>query len=491
MSDSLHIIHRLIVEVETTSEALGKQVGDEIPRLIKYDILPKLERLFDQWDLSTDSFSIRELKVDLGVVEHSRLGDELESRLMMTMNQQIEKLKEQSWEFTGILGKDDSLGVEPGEELEIEASVTIITVKDKIIRAFLYFLEHGNRDWDFPEGVIFDRDLLPAVRESGPLVKQRLSAVFRENQQAIDRLCLQFDADFIREMVKILIVPDRFREIDSWEEFFRKKWTKAPEGPDHFPVFWRSIARLILVNQEIAVSSLKSFLYQYLPLHTSDHPVSSEIIDQYQAWQKSSPVDQQGFQPVSVQTEKQSETIAEPIKATPDQSDEEAIFVQNAGLILVHPYLESFFSEFDLLEQGDFRDRQACETAVHLLHYLAAKEVFAPEYDLVFEKYLCGIPVHDPIQRFVVLSDDMKTECEQLLAAVIRNWHKLRDTSPDGLREGFLRRKGKLTRDGFGRRLIVERQSHDVLLSFLPWGISMIRLPWMEEMLSVEWPESL
>ncbi len=78
-------------------------------------------------------------------------------------------------------------------------------------------------------------------------------------------------------------------------------------------------------------------------------------------------------------------------------------------------------------------------------------------------------------------------ESNQLLKAAIQHWKALGDVSPDSLREGFLRRSGKLVRYTDQWKLIVEQKAIDVLLDSLPWGIGMVKLPWMEEMLSVEW----
>jgi hypothetical protein len=34
---------------------------------------------------------------------------------------------------------------------------------------------------------------------------------------------------------------------------------------------------------------------------------------------------------------------------------------------------------------------------------------------------------------------------------------------------------------------VVENKTHDVLLSFLPWGYGIIKLPWLERPLFVDW----
>jgi hypothetical protein len=81
----------------------------------------------------------------------------------------------------------------------------------------------------------------------------------------------------------------------------------------------------------------------------------------------------------------------------------------------------------------------------------------------------------------------MKDESETLLKAAIKHWSALKNTSPDGLREGFLQREGKLILNDFQDRLIVESKAQDVLLSYLPWGYSIFKLAWMKGALYIEW----
>ena len=85
-------------------------------------------------------------------------------------------------------------------------------------------------------------------------------------------------------------------------------------------------------------------------------------------------------------------------------------------------------------------------------------------------------------------TEEALTEADNLLQTVINYWDALKNTSPDGLREGFLQRDGKLIRiDGQGWKLQVEQMAIDVLMTRLPWGVSMVKLPWMDELLTVEW----
>ncbi len=84
------------------------------------------------------------------------------------------------------------------------------------------------------------------------------------------------------------------------------------------------------------------------------------------------------------------------------------------------------------------------DVAVQSLHYLATGHEKFFEGNLVFEKFICGIPLKIPVQKESLVTDDIKDEVQVLLKEAIRNWPALKNTSPDGLREMFIHRDGKL-----------------------------------------------
>ncbi|BAY23224.1 hypothetical protein NIES2100_29880 [Calothrix sp. NIES-2100] len=163
------------------------------------------------------------------------------------------------------------------------------------------------------------------------------------------------------------------------------------------------------------------------------------------------------------------------------------LYVNIAGIVLLHPFLTFYLDAVGLLDGESFRDELAQQTAIYLLYYLATKQTDAPEYELVLPKLLCGWPLNEPVSRGLDLPTTALTEGENLLQTVINYWEVLKSTSRDGLREGFLQRAGKLTHGDGNWKLQVEQQAIDILLSRLPWGLSMVKLPWMEEILIVEW----
>jgi hypothetical protein len=162
-------------------------------------------------------------------------------------------------------------------------------------------------------------------------------------------------------------------------------------------------------------------------------------------------------------------------------------YINNAGLILLHPYLSFFFDALELREEQQFKDEAAKHRAVQLLGYLAYGEEGIPEWDLVLPKILCGIQPAEPVRRFIPLTDVEKTEANELLAAVISHWNALGNTSPDGLRGNFLLREGKLEWKEEEWQLYVTQQAYDMLLNQLPWGFSVVGLSWMPWLIKTVW----
>lgn len=161
--------------------------------------------------------------------------------------------------------------------------------------------------------------------------------------------------------------------------------------------------------------------------------------------------------------------------------------VDNAGLVLLAPFLERYFAALDLLRGRDFSGPAQRLRATYLTQYLACGKQEAPEPSLLLNKILCGASTAVPLDDPLPLGEAERQLTEQLLTAVIRHWSKLGNTSIAGLRETFLMRTGYLTRRDNDWALRVEPGPYDVLLQSLPWSIATIRLPWMEKPLWVQW----
>lgn len=166
----------------------------------------------------------------------------------------------------------------------------------------------------------------------------------------------------------------------------------------------------------------------------------------------------------------------------------DSIYVSNAGLSLVAPYLQRYFEMLGLVSGGKFLNDRAAARGVHLLQYMATgAEEDESEYELAFNKLLCGLATWWPVEPTGALTDKERETTGQMLNAVLRNWPAMKSTTPETFRESFFQRQGRLLRGEKHWTLSVEKKTFDVLLTNLPWSFSTIKFPWMEKVIYVEW----
>ncbi|AOC97065.1 hypothetical protein BB050_03987 [Flavobacterium anhuiense] len=161
-------------------------------------------------------------------------------------------------------------------------------------------------------------------------------------------------------------------------------------------------------------------------------------------------------------------------------------YVDNAGLVLIHPFLKSLFENCKLLNKDNTINDP--EVATHLLHYAATGKEQDYENAMVFEKFLCNIPIAEPIERNITLSEEMKKEAATMLQAVLSNWDIMKKSSAELLQNEFLQRSGKLDINGDASPVItMDRKTQDILLDKLNWNLSIIKLAWKKRIIYVNW----
>ena len=169
-------------------------------------------------------------------------------------------------------------------------------------------------------------------------------------------------------------------------------------------------------------------------------------------------------------------------------TEEECIYVNNAGMVILHPFLEALLKELNLLDENNlFVDEKSCQRAVVLLHYLHTGKEEYEEQHLAFNKLLCGMKPEDNLSDEIVLTQIEKKECDKLLEIVIGYWEALKGASSEALRETFFSRNGKLSFNNETYLLQVERNATDILIDRLPWGIGIVKFPWLGYLIHVQW----
>lgn len=168
--------------------------------------------------------------------------------------------------------------------------------------------------------------------------------------------------------------------------------------------------------------------------------------------------------------------------------DDTGFYIENAGIILLHPFLFYLFDGLDLLNEDKiFKSEQEAFRAVHLLQYLATGQVISPEHELMLNKILCGLDPAEPVPLEIGITEEEQAECMNLLTVVLERWEALKTRKPDALRQNFLNRSGRLSYRGNGWNLYIERSTLDVMLDKLPWSLSIVKIPWRDDLIYVEW----
>lgn len=175
----------------------------------------------------------------------------------------------------------------------------------------------------------------------------------------------------------------------------------------------------------------------------------------------------------------------------PEDIEEEgignAIYVTNAGMIILGPYIPMLFDRLGLTEDAVFKDKISVHKAIHILQYAVTGVAEAEEQELILNKIICGMEIHEPVERTMLLVPEEKELVDGLLKAVIANWSILKNTSIEGLRESFLQRNGRIVIEEDRYVLTIEEHAFDMLLDQIPWSIGKLKMSWMKKLIEVIW----
>ena len=169
----------------------------------------------------------------------------------------------------------------------------------------------------------------------------------------------------------------------------------------------------------------------------------------------------------------------------------EPLFINNAGLVILHSFFSMYFTKLKLLDeksQDVFVNEMSQRKAVHCLQFLVSGSIETEEQHLVLNKLICGLPLSNPIERAVELEVEEVNIAESLVEAMINYWPAIGSSSIAGFRGNWLVRNGSLTELDDRWELVVERKSYDLLLQQAPFSYSIINYPWMNKPIYVTWP---
>lgn len=482
-----HIIRKQRLEVEVNDLAQSWEWQERLSRFANGPLADRLAKLFDE--VSPPNEVVRLDKLEL-TASLSLKGDWEGELLAQIARQLLEKLPRQAEVEMAAVSPDSPDGR-----------------TGSLLDAFFHFLEKGRLPWWVSSGTstAFEAELLQVLEQEN--LQKDWGEKFRaavQKDRIRQRLVGQFSAPVLGRLA-VAFLGKKETEIAECESFVKAVFKRSPTRRGEFQAaFWAAVFEktnfTLTVNLANTISQHLKLQPSFLKRTNKALPFPEGVAFHEMAAQNPKAfldsvvkaLEQQSPRELFAKTISKVELEVvknEPRKEVPaisqDSEAATAIFLRNAGMVVLHPFLPAFFNALKIAKQGKLLKP---ERAICLLQYLATGRTGAMEHELPLNKLLCGVPLGQPLNRQIRLTKNEKTEADNLLRAVVQHWSALGSTTPEGLRGTFLCREGKLANSPDGAWLLrVEQRSFDVLLADLPWSISAIKLPWMDGLLNVEW----
>lgn len=502
-----HVIQKQYLDVAVNGEeSAGFKVQRAVAAFCSNELPHMLEHLLGRFAPTNGVLSIERLEIDAGSIDWAHLERDLPA--------QVEKAIEDALRAQYPLPREQGAGVNRGP---LASDVVFKTQAQSVWETFLYFLETGRLPWNasLPQ----EKTLETLLREhwlspdsNGALLSQKRAEWIPKIKEpnAQKRMAAQFSEAFLGDWLRWMAPP-------LWEAVQQVLPIIQVLSKSGSPVFWEKMVWTAVFSYlsnrsdtqqppawDALLGTMGTALSRQQTQLLDEHipPGAREILSTLlaetqrqmptkiaalRAHLSASGAADQRAQALLLLLPANDQPAPQPMldAALPPVAQGTEIYVQNAGLVLLHPFLPQFLGALGAAEEDSMVNP---DQALYLLHFLATGSETAAEYDLTFGKLLCGLPLEQPVEMGPGLTAEEKAEALNLLQTVVRYWDVLKDTSPDGLRGAYLHRPGKLSATQDGAWLLqVEPQPQDILLDQLPWGIGMVQLPWMKNMLRVEW----
>lgn len=150
------------------------------------------------------------------------------------------------------------------------------------------------------------------------------------------------------------------------------------------------------------------------------------------------------------------------------------------GIIFIHPYINQFFSNLELLENNQFKNEAAQIKAVQVLYFLATSNTdYQEQSELEILKRFVGLSSDNMISFPNNLTAADQKECLFLLQSFIANWDALKNCNVEIVQKHFLRKLGKILEKDETFKIVLEKSPLDLLLNTIPFSYSIVKLPWL------------
>ncbi|VXB29839.1 conserved hypothetical protein [Flavobacterium sp. 9AF] len=506
MNKNKHIIEKVFLEIDTNSMKVANRLKNNATMFVENELLALIEQELNRLSVPDEvvlqidnlTLTISNNTIDSKTISNFTLNNETyKGEIENQIRQKIEAILQQTKKKDFFKSKDETKGFIP---------TSILSLSDKKSNTLLYFLQNGKLPWwcfhevqnKLKKTAFFDEENIQEIIKNKDFITPFKAILIQKKVQ--QRLIYQFTNEQIILLISVFNNSKTidYKKVINKSELLIKMFTHA-----NFTVkksLWEALfsyftlqkldnlISFYITNEALFKSKKESFLTYIKELEKIISFSPSERMTLLKAANEINPLEEEDL--ISEQEGKKSQkedNLINKIEYSLEEAyEEENSYIQNAGLILLHPFFKDFFKNCQLLDENNKAITNK-ELAVHLLHYLATEQENDYEYNMLFEKFLCGLPMDFPIKREVAIPLQIKEEAEKMLAAVLNHWTALKSSSIAILRNEFLQREGKIDFQDSNPKIFIERKTQDILLERLPWNISIIKIPWLEKLIYTEW----
>ena len=279
------------------------------------------------------------------------------------------------------------------------------------------------------------------------------------------------------EVLKVLNYKtlQEYLKLNSIQKFTSKVlnvWSKHSIIINTPNIVLHSLFEELLLNSDI---DAKEIVHQLEMVLTELNPEQTNLVKAILIQSNISKIEKKSLEPLVL------EENLQPLESG------SSMYINNAGLILIWPFLSTLFNKLGLLNGKSFMDDTSLQKAILVTQYVIFEGNENEESNLVLNKILCGVAPDFFVDTNIELNETEKSIAKSVLKAVTGNWEQLNKTSIFTLKETFLKREGIIQKVDDNYKLIVEKKPFDMLLRTIPWNISMIQNSFMSFRLIVEW----
>ncbi|EJL75841.1 contractile injection system tape measure protein [Chryseobacterium populi] len=490
----MHLLGQHIMDVQCSSQPLGKEIQNTLSDLLEKTFYPQLEILLDQYSVENYSWTIDHLCIQLPDISQKEWKKELVKQSLVQIEEYL---------------KNNSITAKPGINEEIQVEQGFVPQAVYLENIFIDYLKTGILKENLFSGRI--DEIIAAIEISTNFIKELLM-VLHENKKTLIRYYFNVP-DFFKEKIKNKTVNNyiyndsikilnflknniEFYSTEELESYIEAAGLYSENTKDNYlsPEKDHHPEKNKLDKQEFNPDSGKTIENSTKSTEiTEDHGTTINKENHLQKKQEntdSKVISKQGK--VKDESSRPTKFLQQSDEASVNTShpvlQSSSLFIENAGLVILHPFFQTLFKKLNLCTEEAWTGKNSQHKAILITQYLITGQDIFFENELVLNKLLCGFPVDNVVNTRQKISKKEKETCHDLLSAVTEHWSSLKGSSVQALRETFLQRPGKLLLNPqSSSELWVEEKGVDILLAGLPWGIGMIQTPWMEAFLNIYW----